>query len=181
MSSPPPQPSAAAREAMRRAAAELDAAEAQGQPHAMSHALAQVARCYRAVDALAAAESGFELALRWARLSGSTDACAALLVEMAETAAALGLTLQADGEPGAARAARERARDHVFEASTLAPRCADPGWEAPLLLRLSDVLDRCGDHDDACALQTRALRLMNGKLGPADARQLPSLGRLADG
>jgi hypothetical protein len=60
---------------------------------------------------------------------------------------------------------------------------ADTGWEAQVLLRISDVFDRCGDRDDAVQLQTRALRLMSGSLkaGGADPALLPSLGRLADG
>jgi len=29
-----------------------------------------------------------------------------------------------------------------------------------VLLRASDVLDRCGDHDDAITMQTRAMTLM---------------------
>jgi hypothetical protein len=51
-----------------------------------------------------------------------------------------------------------------------------------VLLRISDVLDCCGDRDDAVLLQTRALRLMTGSLaaGGPDPAQLPSLGRLAD-
>ena len=32
-----------------------------------------------------------------------------------------------------------------------------------VLLRVSDVLDRCGDHDDAISLQTRALSLMSAE------------------
>ena len=35
-----------------------------------------------------------------------------------------------------------------------------PHWEIKVLLRASDVLDRCGDHDDAITLQTRAMELM---------------------
>ena len=50
-----------------------------------------------------------------------------------------------------------------FEASATGARSvADPQWEITVLLRVSDVLDRCGDHDDAVALQSRAMRLMYG-------------------
>ena len=42
----------------------------------------------------------------------------------------------------------------------MAARAADPHWEIKVLLRASDVLGRCGDHDDAVTLQTRAMELM---------------------
>jgi hypothetical protein len=58
---------------------------------------------------------------------------------------------------------------------------ADPDWEIKVLLRVSDVLDRCGDRDDAVQLQTRALRLMaHDATAQIDPRVLPGLGRLAD-
>lgn len=173
-----------------QAASDLDTAEAGGQPAAISQALAQVARCYRGIGALASAESAFEMALRWSRLTGATDGSVDLLCELAETAAGLAEQLTptddtAPSTPGAAdraaaRAARERARDHGFEAATLAPRVADAGWEAQVLMRVGEVLRRCGDHDDAAAMQTRALRLVGGTQGRPDPAVLPSLGRLAD-
>ena len=60
----------------------------------------------------------------------------------------------------ATRAARELARDMAFEAARVAAHAADPHWEIKVLLRASDALDRCGDHDDAITLQTRAMSLM---------------------
>ena len=48
----------------------------------------------------------------------------------------------------------------AFEAARVATRAADPHWEIKVLLRASDVLDRCGDHDDAITMQTRAMTLM---------------------
>jgi tetratricopeptide (TPR) repeat protein len=170
-----------AREALRHAAADLDAAEQRGQAVEMALALAQLGRCYRGLAELPSAELCFARALRWAHCSSSVDLCVDLLCELAQTAAARaeGLDLEA---PGRGRAARERARDHAFEAHVLAVRVADAGWEASVLLRVSEVLDRCGDHDDAAQLQARALRLQAGKLaaGAPDASLLPSLGRLAD-
>ena len=141
------------RERLRRAAAALDAAEAGGQPQAVSLALARMAACYRSVREMASAESHYEEALRWARSGGSTDQVVDLLCDLCETAAAV------------------------------AGQVADPEWEASVLLRISDVLDRCGDHDDAAQLQVRALRLMSGSLYPGlpDPHLLPGLGRLADG
>ena len=153
-----------AREALRRAAAALDAAEAGGRAHDISLALADVAACYRGLKATASAESYYEAALRWARSSASSDQVVGLLCDLCETAVALA-EAQADHLPGSGRAARERARDHAFEASTLAGSVADLGWEATVLLRISDVLDRCGDRDDATQLQVRALQLMSGSMG----------------
>jgi hypothetical protein len=172
----------AARESLRQAAAALDVAEADGQAHQISRALARVAACYRSLCAMASAEAHFDAALRWARSAGATDEVVDLLCELCETTVQLSQDQEALGR-GQGRAARERTRDHAFEATTLAGRVSDPHWEATVLLRVSDVLDRCGDHDDAALLQTRALRLMSGTLraGAADHDLLPGLGRLADG
>jgi hypothetical protein len=167
-----------AREALRQAAAALDLAERRGQPYEMSLALTAVARGYGVLDVHATAEAYFELALRWARAAGSTDHTVDLLCSLCETAARLA-SAQDAAAPGSGHAARERARDHAFEASTLAGRVADSAWEVTVLLRISDVLDRFGDRDDAVLLQTRALRLMSG-VAP-EVVQVASLGRLADG
>ena len=171
-----------ARDALRQAAAALDIAEASGQPQQIGRALARVAACYRKLSATTSAEAYYEASLRWARSVGSTDEIIDLLCELCETTVELSQARD-EQRPGDGRAARDRTRDHAYEASTLAGRVADPGWEATVLLRISDVLDRCGDHDDASLLQTRALRLMSGRLaaGAPDPKQLPSLGRLADG
>lgn len=171
-----------ARQALRDAAAALDEAEIGGSPFSMSQALARLARCHRALGALACTETYLEMALRWGRSSGSNDLVVDLLCELCETEATQAEILDA-GQRGGGRTARERARDHAFEASVLACRVADPSCEAKVLLRISDVLDRCGDRDDAVQLQTRALRLMSGSLpgGAPDPALLPSLGRLADG
>ncbi len=169
-----------ARDALRAAAAALDAAEQQGQPHAISAALAQMARCLMALQALPHAENYLEGALCWSRAAGSTDQTVDLLCELCDLAERLA-QLQDARAPGLGHAARERARDHAFEASTLAGRVADPVWEIKVLLRVSDVLDRCGDRDDAVQLQTRALRLMaHDATSSLDPRVLTSLGRLAD-
>lgn len=167
---------------LRAAAAALENAETRGQPFEMSQALAAVGRAYADMHSIASAEACFEGALCWARNAGSTDHVVDLLCELSELAASLATGHEAIA-PGAGRAARERARDHVFEASTLACHVADAGWEAKVLLRISDVLSRCGDRQDAVQLQTRALRLMSGSLaGEApDPALLPGLGRLADG
>lgn len=167
--------------AMREAAARLDAAQASARPLEMTHALVQVARCYAALEMLPTAESCLQQAVRWCRLTGSTDALAELLCELSEAAAQLARQQDRRAQ-GRGYAARERARDHAFEASTLAGRVADPGWEAQLLLRISEVLNGFGDRDDAVHLQTRALQLMSGSQAGSrvDPALLPSLGRLAD-
>lgn len=176
-----------ARVALHRALAQLELAERSARPFAMAQSLVALARCYRRLRATASAEATYGAALRWARASGAADQSVDLLCEMAETAAhhLLELVPAPDDDPHAGRAARdaarERARNHAFEAAHLAPTVADGTWEVHVLLRLSDVLEQCGDHDDALLLQTRALRLVGGHDdSTADPTQLPSLGRLAD-
>jgi hypothetical protein len=175
------------RQALRAAAARLDDAELRCLPHEMSLALAQMARCYRYVGAWPSAEACLASALRWARPAGGIDQLVDLMCEAAEVACTLAEKHEAESGPGSGRAARERARDHAFEAGTLAGRVADAGWEVKVLLRISDVLERCGDRDDAVLLQTRALRLMHrsadgSRADPApNPSLLPGLGRLADG
>jgi hypothetical protein len=182
-----------AREALRRACASLDLAELTGSPFAMSQALAEAARCYRELHADVSAESHLEAAVGWARVCGSTDHLADLLCELADAAVrvALAQELEAAGLPqaGAAQesahrhaaghAARERARDHAFEVSQLTARISDATCEARLLLRASEVLERCGDIADAMQMQLRALNLLGG-VAPRDPAQLSGLGRLAD-
>lgn len=148
-----------AREALRHASAALDTAEVRAKPHDMCGALARLGRCYRDLRAHSAAEDVLGQALRWARATGSPDLQVDLLCELAETACMLAEEL-AEDEARSAYAARERARDRAFEASRLAGSVADAQWEITVLLRISDTLNRCGDHDDALGLQTRALQLM---------------------
>jgi hypothetical protein len=170
-----------ARQDLRQAAAALDAAERQAQPMAMSQALAELARCYRRLQAPAAAEAYLDMALRWARAAQATDQVVDLLCELCETTITLAQA-QDHTAQAAAQATRERARDHAFEASSQAAHVADAEWEVKVLLRVSDALNRLGDHDDASQLQTRALRLMSGNaLVAANPALLPGLGRLADG
>ena len=147
------------RQALRDAAAALDAAERSAQPLALSQAFVAMARCHAALPAPACAEAYLEMALRWARAAGGTDHTVDLLCELSETAVTLATALDA-AEPGSGHIARERARDRVFEAAGLSPHVADSDWEVRVLLRLSDVLNRCGDHDDAALLQGRALARM---------------------
>ena len=192
---PPTTPSSeSARDRLRRATASLDVAELTGSPFAMSHALAEVARCHRDLQAAASAEAYFEAAVRWARFSGSTDHVADLLCDLADVSVRVALERdlqalqppepaadgdEAPGRPTGGHAARERARDHAFEASQMASRVSDPAWEARLLLRVGEVLERCGDHADAQQMQLRALNRMGG-VAPREAGHLSGFGRLAD-
>lgn len=169
-----------AREALRLASAHLDAAELQAEPHAMCQALSQVAQAYARMHAPACAETYLQMALRWARVTHATDLTVDLLCELSSAAEHLAQAQDAQ-EAGSGHAARERARDHAFEASTLAARVTDPSWEIKVLLRISDVLDRCGDRDDAVQMQARAMRLIAGPAAEAvNPHVLPDLGRLAD-
>ncbi len=150
-----------ARSALREAAAALDVAERFQQPLEMCLALAQMARCYRALQAPRASELYLERALGWARVLGAADQGVEILCLLAETSCA---HTEANEEEDSrhSHAALDRARDWAFEAARQAAQVADPHCEIKMLLRISDVLDRCGDHEDAASLQSRAMRLMYG-------------------
>ena len=128
----------------------------------MCQALAQVARSLKALGAFGTAETYLAQALRWAAMLPGIDARVDLMCELAEVSCAAADAEQAAGEDDrrAGRIARERARDQAFQAAALAGQTADAQWEVKVLLRISDVLDRCGDHEDAATLQNRAISLM---------------------
>ena len=171
-----------ARSALRDAAAALDQAELYHQPLEMSLALAQMARCYRALQALRPAALYLERALAWARTLGAADQAVEILCLLAETSCSVA-ELHAQDDSRRSHAALERTRDWAFEATGMAVHVTDPQWEIKVLLRVSDVLDRCGDHDDAVELQSRAMRLMYGAHACVDNGQgpLPALPSLSDG
>lgn len=152
-----------ARDALRDAMQQLNLAEQAGgaeQASAMCHALTETARALAGLHAYGPAESYLAQAQRWALMLGGHDLRADLACAMAEVATNAADLARAQGHRERSRAARERARDHAFEAARLAALTSDPNWEVRVLLRASDVLDRCGDHDDALQLQQRALVLM---------------------
>jgi hypothetical protein len=158
-----------ARDALREAMQQLSQAEqadSTGQASAMCQALTETARALAGLHAYGPAESYLAQAQRWALMMGGHDLRADLACAMAEVATNAADLAEAQGQRERSRAARERARDHAFEAARLASLTTDPNWEVRVLLRASDVLDRCGDHDDAVQLQQRALVLMG--LGQAD-------------
>lgn len=148
------------RAALDLAVRRLDEAERDREPSAMCEALAGIARCYRALSAFSAALDFMEQALRWSYALGGVDQRVELLCELAELSCAASDAARAGGDERQARVAREFARDMAFEAARVAAHAADPHWEIKILLRGSDVLDTCGDHDDAITLQTRAIELM---------------------
>jgi hypothetical protein len=127
----------------------------------MCEALCGIARCYRALSAYAHAMDFMRQALRWSYALGGVDQQVDLLCEIAELSCAAAEDAEGADDPERhARTARECARDMAFEAARVAAHAADPYWEIKVLLRASDALDRCGDHDDAITLQTRAMSLM---------------------
>lgn len=157
--------------ALHQALATLLGARDRAQPTEMVLALSQVARCYRALDALIQTERYLDQALRWSALIGAADAEVRLLCELVDACYDLAVVAQGD-DPSASRAALERMRDHAFAAATRAGHVSDPSWEVTVLLRVSDALRRCGDHDDALNLQARAMKLMQ--------RDAPPTAQLAD-
>ncbi len=161
MTASPPQDDVARRE-LRAAVAALDAAEAAREPAHLSQVLAQVARCHRAVGALAEADWYAKRGLAVARGLSAVDASVDALCTLAELALERAERLDTQDEPRGAHRLRDASRDHAFEATKLAQHAADPQWEVTVLLRVSDLFDRLGDHEDAIALQCRALGLITG-------------------
>ena len=159
----------AARDALRQAMRLLGDAELVQGSHrapALCQALTEAARALAGLHAYGPAESHLAQALRWALQMGGQDLAADLHCAWAEVATNAADLAEAQGEHARSRAARDRARDQAFEAARLAGLATDPNWEIRVLLRASDVLDRCGDHDDSVLLQQRALVLMG--MGQAD-------------
>ena len=178
------------REALRQAVLMLDLAEAasgQTQPALLCHAHKGMAVALSRMQAYSPAQSHLAQALRWATVMGGIDQCADLNCALAEVSASAVEQALAHGAPAdSLRHARERCRDLAFEGARLACRTSDPQVEMHLLLRASDVLDRCGDHDDAAQLQQRALHLMGlhadtaGLSASADDDTPPAFTRPAD-
>lgn len=155
-----------ARDALADALHQLDEAELQDQPAILALALAQVGRCYRRMGDGATAEWYLQQGLRKARTLCAPEACIELLCDLAELVSILATEICRD-DPRGAHAVRERARDHGYEAAQMVSLMGDWEWEAAVLQRVSCVLDRCGDADDAAALRERA-----GMLRARDLRTL---------
>ena len=165
------------RQALRDASAALDAAEAAGEPARLSQALAQMSRCHRRLGAIAEAVWYAKRGLQLARSLSAVDASVDALCELAELSIARAALLDGQDEARGAYRLRDAARDHGFEAAQLALRSADPQWEITVLLRVSDLFDQLGDHDDAIALQCRAVELMTStaRVGSPAAAGVPHL------
>ena len=147
---------------LRAAVAALDAAEAAGDAAQLSQALAEVSRCHRTVGALAEADWYAKRGLAVARTIGAVDASVDALCHLAELALERAERLDEQDETRGAHRLRDAVRDHGYEASQLARHTTDPRWEVTVLLRVADLFDRLGDHEDAIALQCRAMGLMSG-------------------
>ena len=135
--------------------ARLEECRRRARPHEMVEALTDVARCYADQGVWQTSEAHLEQALRWSALLGSADARVDLLCETAEIAACS--VEQATTDTQVRRAARRRAFGHASEAARLSAQVADASWEIKVLLRASDVLDRCGETAEASELQARAM------------------------
>jgi tetratricopeptide (TPR) repeat protein len=151
-----------AQAALATALAELDAAELHGEPARLAESLADVSRCYATIGMAAHRRWYLQQALRFSALLAAVDTSVDLLCELADAcidgSSASG---EESDDPQQARCSRDMARDRLYEATRLAARSADPQWEVTVLLRVSDLLDRMGDHEDAVAIQRRALDLIN--------------------
>jgi tetratricopeptide (TPR) repeat protein len=166
-----PRPYGRARTALDLAVRRLDEAEHEHkrEPAAMSEALAGIARCYRALSAYPTAMDFMHQALRWSHALGGVDQRVELLCELAELSGEAAHAADGEDAERQRRLALDCARDMAFEAARVAAHAADPHWEIKVLLRASDVLDRCGDHDDAITMQTRAMTLMVSHPDVADS------------
>jgi hypothetical protein len=147
----------------------LEQVEQDGTASVRVQAFTDVAHAYRELCAYSTAEWYLQQALRVARTERLAREAVDVLCLLAETAAALA-GADATTEPSDRHSARERARDQSYEATLLAARCDDRPWEVDVLMRVAEILDRCGDHDDAVALHARALeRVMQPFLSSAPA------------
>jgi hypothetical protein len=145
---------------LRLALRSLESADASGDGDGWNRALTEVAHCYQAAGDPAQAEWHLRQGLRRARTLGQCETTLELLCEMASAALAVSIRHARLGESHLAHVARERVRDYSFEAIRLLAGIGSHTLQAAALLRLSDLLERCGDTDDAHALHTRALRLL---------------------
>jgi hypothetical protein len=130
----------------------------------MSMALLEVGHCHRRHGSLDAAEWYLQRGLAWSRTLGASHLSIDILCELAATCAAIAVQLEAV-DARRAYAARERARDHGYEATTLAARTQDVHCEASVLGRVSLALECCGDTEDSANLRHRQHTLLE----PTDA------------
>jgi hypothetical protein len=145
--------------ALRTALKAVEQAEASASSQALCHAWLRVGRCWRVLHSPDEAHNSLRHALREARTTRRAHELVQVLCEMAENTCDLA-DVQPEPSSEWLRMSRDKARDEVFEASSWLLRGGASADAAHTLLRLSDVLNRCGDHDDATVLQARALGWM---------------------
>lgn len=146
-------------EALATSVRRLDAAEQRLRPVEMAVALLEVGAIHRSQGSLDAAEWYLHRGLSWARTLGAQHLSTEILCELAATCAAIAQQFE-DADAHRAYAARERARDHGFEATTLAARGADLRCEAAVLGLVSEALACCGDLEDCESLRRRQAELL---------------------
>jgi tetratricopeptide (TPR) repeat protein len=164
MSPPPTTDASRHHHTLRLALASLKLAQAAGRPWALAEAHREAALAYRQLNAWPSALAWLEHAWQWAQLTGGVDQALDIQCDLVETLALLAEANEQE-RTGGGQLQREQARDLVCQASHQASRVADPSWEVTVLLRLSDVLDRFGDRDEATLLQVRALQRSTGHAG----------------
>jgi hypothetical protein len=145
---------------LRQALRSLEKADVRGDGAAWTRALVQVADGYQAAGDPAGAEWHLEQGLRRAHRCGQSETRLQVLCELASAALAAAVRHDDLGEDRLAHIARERVRDHCFEAMRQLSCAAEPTLQAAVLMRLADLLELCGDADDALALHTRALGVL---------------------
>lgn len=158
----PTTPIVDSREQLRTALRHLETVQAAGRHWALAEAHLAVARGYRDIGALPSALANLHTARRWAQAAGARDLDIDIACTLVETLAGAADAAERS-QRGGGRPLRDQARDVVFEAAQALARAADAQWEVGVLLRLSDVLDRFGDRDDATQLQMRALQRTVGE------------------
>ena len=170
--------SAQARQALGEVLQALDEAQRSsgpGRPASLCQAHTDLARALSGLQAHSLAQSHLAQALHWAQVMSATDTCADLHCALAEVATNVADLADALGAARAdVRQTRNRSRHHALEAARLAGHTTDPHWEVKVLLRASDVLDRCGSHGDAVQLQYRAMALIGLHNTAAQANTVPA-------
>ena len=150
---------------------------------ALCQAHKSVAVALSRLQSYSAAQDHLARAVRLATALGALDFQADLQCGLAEVATSAQEQARSLGaSKGALRTARERCRELALDAARLAALTTDTHWEIRVLLRASDVLDRCGEHDDAVVLQQQAMELMgldNPDFPASDTAQLPAVAREA--
>lgn len=157
-----PAPVVDLRDQLRDTLRQLEAVQASPRPWALAEAHRAVAGAYRGLGAWPSAAANLQAARRWAQAGQARDLDIDIACTLVETLADAAEAAEQQ-QRGHGRPQRDLARDLVFDVTQQAASAADAQWEIGVLLRLSDVLDRFGDRDDATQLQIRVLQLTVGE------------------